>query len=75
MPAEAIRAAGTDAVSCVALTKVVASAVPFQSTIAPEMKPVPLTERVNAAAPGAADAGLRLEMTGAEDDAGVTWKL
>ena len=75
MPAEAIRAAETEAVSCVALTKVVASAVPFHCTTAPEMKPVPFTVSVNAAALGAADAGPRLEIAGADGDAGVTWKL
>jgi hypothetical protein len=62
MPAEAIRVAGTEAVSCVALTKVVASVVPFQFTVAPETKLVPFTVSVNAPPPGAADAGLRLEM-------------
>src|SRR5665213_28772 len=41
LPAAAIRLAGTDAVSCAALTKVVVSAEPFHCTVEPETKPVP----------------------------------
>jgi hypothetical protein len=72
IPAEAIRVAGTDAVSCVAPTKVVESAVPFQSTVAPETKLVPFTASVNTVPPGAADAGLRLEMAGSNTTVTVT---
>ena len=50
-PDEAIRLAGTEAVNCVALTKVVGRAALFQSTIELEVKPAPLTRRVKAAAP------------------------
>jgi hypothetical protein len=64
MPAEAISVAGTDAVSCVTLTKLVDRAVPFHSTAAPETKLVPFTVSANAAPPGAFDTGLRLEMDG-----------
>jgi hypothetical protein len=62
VPAAEIRSAGTKATSCVALTKLVDSAVPFHVTWAPERKPVPFTVSVNAAAPGATDAGLRPEI-------------
>jgi len=55
VPREAIFAAGTVTVSFSPLTKVVASAAPFQLTVAPEVKPVPLTVRVN---PGPAGATL-----------------
>src|SRR5580658_1964427 len=41
--------AGTCAVTWVALTKLVASAVPFQFTVEPLTKPLPLTVSVNAA--------------------------
>jgi hypothetical protein len=45
-------AAGTVAVSCELLTKVVANAAPFQSTVAPEANPVPFTVNVNDGPPG-----------------------
>src|ERR1700722_1225093 len=56
-PTCAIRAALTAAVNWVALTKVVASEVLFQTTVAPDAKPVPLTVRVKAAPPTTADGG------------------
>jgi hypothetical protein len=59
VPAEAMFAAGTDAVSFSLPTKVVASATPFHLTIAPETKPVPLTVRVNPDPPGAVLMGTR----------------
>ncbi len=64
LPTLAIRPAGTAAVNCVALTNVVVRAVPFQSTLAPERKFVPLTVSVNAAPPARAEVGLRPVMVG-----------
>lgn len=46
VPGNAARAAGMEAVSCVALTKVVVCAVPFQSTTASLVKFVPFTVSV-----------------------------
>src|SRR5579862_5510882 len=46
-PASATSVAGMEAVSCVALTKVVAWAVPFQFTVASLVKFVPVTVSVN----------------------------
>jgi hypothetical protein len=63
-PAVAIRLAGTAAVTWVALTNVVVSAVPSQFTIALESKFVPFTVRVNATPPGAAEGGERLVIAG-----------
>src|SRR5579871_1304954 len=57
-PALAIRLAGTCAVSCVALTNVVASGEPFHCTAAPLTKFVPLTVSVNDGLPAVPDAGL-----------------
>ena len=51
--AVAMFAAGTVAVNCEALTKLVASGVSFQFTVAPETKPVPLTVSVKSGPPGA----------------------
>jgi hypothetical protein len=51
VPALAMSLAGTAAVSCVGLTYVVVSAVPFQFTVAPETKFVPVTVSVKAAPP------------------------
>jgi hypothetical protein len=59
VPAESMLAAGTVAVSSALLTNVVSSAAPFQLTVAPEAKPVPLTVRVNSAPPGATLVGTR----------------
>jgi hypothetical protein len=64
VPAVAIRLAGTAAVSWVALTKVVVSPAPFQFTVAPETKFVPVTVRVKAPPPAVAELGLRLVMVG-----------
>ena len=76
VPAEPIRAAGTEAVNSAALTKLVDSAAPFHSATAPETKFAPFTVSVNAAPPDPVDAGLRLEMAGGGDtDAGMTSKL
>src|SRR5438874_10620243 len=58
VPAVAIRDAGTVAVSCVEETNVVTSAVPFQFTVEPETKLVPLTVNVNCTPPGAVQLGL-----------------
>jgi hypothetical protein len=72
LPALAIKLAGTAAVSCVALTTVVVSAVPFHCTVEELKKSVPLTVRVKAAPPAVAEAGLRLVIVGT-GTAIVTW--
>ena len=64
LPALAIRLAGTAAVNCVELTNVVANAVPFQRTAAPERKLVPFTVRVNAGPPAIAEVGLKPVIVG-----------
>ena len=64
LPEVAISAAGTAAVNCVELTKVVTSPVLFQVTVAPERKLVPFTVSVNADPPAVAELGLRPEMVG-----------
>lgn len=46
VPGDMVAVAGMEAVSCVALTKVVACAAPFQSTIASLVKFVPVTVSV-----------------------------
>ena len=74
-PIELIKDAETGAVNRVALPKLVDSAAPSHSTAAPETKFAPFTVSVNDAVPATADKGLRLEIAGAEDAAGVTWKL
>jgi hypothetical protein len=58
VPAVAMRAAGTVAVSCVAETNVVANGVPFQFTVEPETKLVPLTVNVNCGPPAVVQVGL-----------------
>src|SRR5439155_13490573 len=58
VPAVAIRAAGTVAVSCVEETNAVVSAVPFQFTVEPETKFVPFTVKVNCAPPAVAQVGV-----------------
>ena len=60
LPAEAMRLAGTAAVTCVALTYVVVSGDPFHWTTAPDTKPAPFTARVNAGPPAVPAAGLKL---------------
>ena len=62
--AVATSAAGTDAVSWVAETKVVGSAVPFHTTVAPVTKLEPFTVSVKAAAPWVALLGERLVRVG-----------
>jgi hypothetical protein len=59
------RLAGTKAVTCEALTKVVERGTPFHNTVEPETKLIPLTVRVKVAMPSAAALGLRLVMVGA----------
>ena len=51
VPMAAIKPAGTAAASCVELPKVVARALPFHSTVFPEIKLLPLTVKVNAELP------------------------
>ena len=63
-PALEIRLAPTEAVSWLALTNDVGSAAPFHTTVAPPVKPEPLTVSVNPALPDCADAGLTLVMVG-----------
>ena len=58
VPAVAMRAAGTVAVSCVAETNVVPSGLPFQFTVEPETKFVPFTVSVNCGPPAAVQVGL-----------------
>jgi hypothetical protein len=58
VPAVAMRAAGTVAVSCAAETNVVTSGVPFQFTVEPETKLVPFTVSVNCGPPAVAQVGL-----------------
>ena len=58
VPAVAMSDAGTVAVSCVAETNVVASAVAFHFTVEVETKFVPFTVKVNCGPPAAAQVGL-----------------
>jgi len=58
VPAVAMRAAGTVAVSCVEETNVVASAVPLHLTVEPETKLVPFTVSVNCEPPAVVQVGL-----------------
>jgi len=60
VPAVAMRAAGTRAVNCPAPMNVVSSRVPFHCTMELTVKAAPVTVRVKAAPPGAAELGLRL---------------
>jgi len=64
VPAVAMRAAGTMAVSCVAETNVVASGLPFQLTVEPETKLVPFTVNVNCTPPAGAHVGLSALIVG-----------
>src|SRR5689334_15759065 len=57
VPTLAIRLAGTVAVSCVALTKLVVSGEPFHCAAAPETKPEPLTVSVKVEPPTVAPLG------------------
>lgn len=56
-PAEAIKLAGTVAVSCVVEPNVVASAEPFHNTVSPDTKFVPVTASVKLELPAMALAG------------------
>ena len=60
VPADAMSDAGTCAVSCPALTKVVVRLLPFQVTCVPETKLAPLIVRVKAAPPARAKSGDKL---------------
>ena len=60
VPIEAVRLAGIDAVSCVALTNAVANAFPFHCRIDPDTNPEPTAVSVRADPPAAAELGLRL---------------
>jgi len=57
VPAVAMFEAGTVAVNCELLTKVVLSGVPFQLTTDPETNPVPLTVSVKLDPPGGVAVG------------------
>ena len=57
-------AARTVTVNCAALTKVVARALPFQRTVAPETKLPPVTVKAKLAEPAAAVIGDRLAIIG-----------
>ncbi len=57
VPTEAIKLAGTVAVSCPALTKLVLRDAPFQVTTVAVVKPEPLAVRVNAGPPATAVLG------------------
>jgi hypothetical protein len=63
-PAVATNVEAIEAVSCVALTKVVAIAVPFHKMLEPFIKFEPFTVKVNAAAPAVIDAGEMLVKLG-----------
>jgi hypothetical protein len=70
-PAVAMTLAGTKATNCVALTKLVMSAVPFHSTTAPEMNPVPFTVSVKSALPAAAVLGVSEVIVGGAAPTGI----
>jgi hypothetical protein len=59
VPADAMFAAGTIAVTLVAETYVVVRLVPFHLTTDDEMKLLPFTVKVNEALPAAAEVGLK----------------
>ena len=65
VPAVAMRAAGTVAVSCVAETNAVVSGLPFQFTVEPETKLLPFTVSVNCGPPAAVQLGLSELIVGA----------
>ena len=64
VPAVAMFAAGTEAVSCEALTKVVARLLPFQLTTEPDTKFDPFTVRVKAGPPAVAAVGESVVIAG-----------
>jgi hypothetical protein len=59
LPLPAIALAGTDAVSCVALLKLLVRDAPFHNTTSPEVKLLPLTVSVKPGPPATAFAGER----------------
>jgi hypothetical protein len=63
-PAETMSLAGMEAVSFVALLKVVVRSDPFHRTVAPETKLDPLTVRVKPGSPASAELGLIPEIEG-----------
>src|SRR5262245_50728306 len=63
-PALAISLAAICAVNCVAETKVVVRFCPFQRTVAPLTKLLPLTVSVKAAPPAEAEAGFKVVNVG-----------
>jgi hypothetical protein len=65
VPAVAISAAVTVAVTCVEETNIVLSAVPFHFTVEVELKFVPFTVKVNCGPPAAAHVGLIEVVVGA----------
>src|SRR5262245_26349272 len=64
VPGAATSEARIFAVNCVGETKLVTRSAPFQRTTELTIKLDPFTVRVNAAAPGGADAGLMLVVAG-----------
>jgi hypothetical protein len=64
VPAVAIKLAATVAVTWLALTNVVGSAVPFHWTAALEAKPPPFTVIVKLGPPAVADDGAKLPIVG-----------
>ncbi len=64
VPVLAIRAAGTVAVNCVALTKVVASAVDPHSTLEVAVKFIPLMVSIRSLPPANAEVGASEEIVG-----------
>src|SRR5438045_1279574 len=65
LPGVNTKPAGTVIVSCVALTNVVATLVPFHSTVDVFRNPLPLTCNKNGAAPAVIEFGFNPEMFGA----------
>ena len=70
VPGAPIRPAGTKALISVALTYVVARAVPLHTAVESVVKFVPLMVNVKAAPPGVAEDGLRPVICGASDEIG-----
>jgi hypothetical protein len=64
VPVDAISVAGMVAASSVEERYMVVRSVPFQRTFEPDMKPDPVTLRVNWDPPAFVDAGLKVVMTG-----------
>jgi hypothetical protein len=71
----AIRVAGTEAVSCVALISVVDKAELNHITTEPATKPLPVTVRVNEGPPAIATSGLTLVIFGMGLEDGLIVKL